>query len=435
MSAPPRRGLLRSALSLAVLATGALVAAFLFALPASAQSTRIDEQTARLIEKGVAAAAAGRYEECADAYRVAFALRQGYVAAGELGLCEEALGRNLEAYDHLLYALEGEVPAAAARAPALWKRYHEAFGRVTKRVVRVLAIVVPNEAELFIDGVSFGKFASGHHYAVTPGAHTWTAKLPGRPDVSVPQTGRGGDLPDVMLVFPDEPKEAPAPAKPERAVERPRLVIVEPFLEPPCAAAGGERMSPRLCGLFKDVYERRVNPVISVALGGLVSVGFTADPGPGFYAGVGLHWNDKDDIGFVMFGEVHTLLPTKGGTYVSKSSGEIEPLDITAVSGALVPCLRYKWVLGCAVVEGGMTLGSRPAEKNDAGVHFNGMLELGPRLGIDLPVVQRFGLRAFADLRLSPLGPDAGYGVLPTRSLVWNNPVVSGLFGLGVSFK
>jgi hypothetical protein len=419
-------------------AAAAIAVALIESAPASAQSAAdgpTEPTAAELIKAGAAAAASGQYEVCARAYAAALEKELSHATAGELGVCEEALGRNLVAYDHLWYALGGEVRAAPAPVRAQWARFRKSYERVMNRVARVFVSVMPNHAEVLLDGRSLGTQVDGHTFAVLPGAHVWTARLPGRADITVVQTGRGGDMPDVSMHFPllDEaqPPSAQAPAGPGPAPEPARVIVLDP-LEPPCAAAGGERMSPKLCNLFEEVYDRRVNPVISVALGGLVSAGFTADVGPGFYAGVGLHWNDKQDMGFVLFGEVHTLLPTKGGTYGGVPFGAIETLDIAAVTGAVVPCFRYKWVLGCAVVDGGMTIasGSGIAEP---GPHIQGMLELGSRLGIDLPIAQRFGVRAFAELRFSPLGPDAGYSV--NGKDAWVNPPVSGLFGLGVSFK
>src|SRR4051812_34473210 len=60
-----------------------------------------------LLRKGAAASAGRQYQTCVDAYSAAFALDPEHTTAGELGLCEEALGHFVEAHDHLLYALEG----------------------------------------------------------------------------------------------------------------------------------------------------------------------------------------------------------------------------------------------------------------------------------------------------------------------------------------
>src|SRR5689334_20456672 len=67
------------------------------------------ESAADLINKVAAAATAGQHEDCVKAYSAALKLQpKSYPIAAELGICEAALGQLVEAYNHLLYSLNGE---------------------------------------------------------------------------------------------------------------------------------------------------------------------------------------------------------------------------------------------------------------------------------------------------------------------------------------
>jgi hypothetical protein len=274
-----------------------------------------------------------------------------------------------------------------------------------------------------------------------PGRHVWIARLPGGAVARFEQEARAGDLPSVDLVFglpppaPEEVEELPPcpPAHGERM--GPELCKLfrraPPPVEelPPCPAADGERMGPKACELFMQiVYNRRVNPTVGVVLGGLLSVGYTADPAPGLFGGVELRWADtpQDAFGFVLTGDVRVLFPTRAGNL---PLGGV--LNLTQVTAGLAPCLRYKWVLGCAVFDAGASIKGEPPDVKAPDHNPFPNIGIGPRLGLDLPIFSRFGVRAFADLQVSPLQPFYRANGL----LVWQAPPVSGLFGLGVSFK
>jgi hypothetical protein len=385
---------------------------------------------AELRARGEAAAAAGKHQECIRAYSAAFALEADAGTAGELGLCEEALGRDLEAYDHLAFALEREVPAAPAAVQARWSQYRVATKKLLQRIALVMVSVFPSRAEVLLDGRSLGANVSGRVFAVLPGKHTWTARLPGREDIVVPHVVRGGDVPDVLLALPPEtpPREAKAPPAGEPGCKacRPPPAYVEP-----CPIAGGLVIAVDLCNALRAVL-RNMDPTFGVVVGGALSLGFTADVGPGFFVGGEAYWRRKEEWGFHLALESRFFFPTKGGI---NSTGE--QLDVTFLDFALVPCARYKWVLGCAFIDAGVVFGSGVAlsgpEVEDRGLRPLFMLGMGPRLAADIPLVEHVGIRAFADLRFSPL-PVTGYrenGVIIT----WQHPPVSGFLGVGLAFR
>jgi hypothetical protein len=56
----------------------------------------------------------------------------------------------------------------------------------------------------------------------------------------------------------------------------------------------------------------------------------------------------------------------------------------------------------------------------------------GPRLALRIPFAERFAFRAFADLRIAPI--ESSYNFINDGSR-WTSSVVSGLFGIGLSFE
>jgi hypothetical protein len=171
-----------------------------------------------------------------------------------------------------------------------------------------------------------------------------------------------------------------------------------------------------------------MDPTLGIVLGGALSLGFTPDVAPGFFVAGELHWRRKEHWGFHLALEPRVFLPSQ---VALSPSGK--PVYITFFDVAAVPCARYKWVLGCAFVDMGATFLSGPSLE---GTGSNGlslfMFGLGPRLAVDIPITERFGVRAFGDVRFLPLPPVSyKYGPL---GAIWTDPLVSGFVGLGISF-
>lgn len=407
--------------------------------PAGAASPPV-LSAAELRAQGERASAAGQYEACVDALSAALRIEPDAATAGELGRCEEALGHHVAAYPHLLQALEQEVRASPPAVRDRWKRFHAAMGRVERRIVRVLLLVSPPHADIFLDGAPLGPYLSGRTFGVSPGKHTWVARLPGQPDVVVVQDGRGGDFPDIALfvpgwmpgvfgVLPTSPPAPPPPAPPAPAPAYP-VTQVEP-----CDAADNLPMSVDVCNALR-IRWRRMDPTLGLVAGGLLSLGFTPDVGPGFFVGGEAHWRRQgqvEDWGFQVGAEARFVMPTYGGT---SRNGELD-ISITLMELAVAPCVRYKWALGCAVVSPGMTLAggtlTETPETKDEGPQPLFMLGIGPRLGVDIPVAERFGIRLFGEVRFAPL-PPGGYHVNGAY-YIWTEPAVSGVLGLAAAYR
>ena len=163
-----------------------------------------------------------------------------------------------------------------------------------------------------------------------------------------------------------------------------------------------------------------VSPVLLA--GGLFSAGFTADPSGGFFVG------GEVRAGEVFSGalEARVLFPSR---VVAEPTGF--EFGVTSVTAALVPCLRWEALLGCAVFDIGMLIAD-VSTAPFAGPPIVEKLGLGPRLGVRLPFAKRFAFRAFADLRFAPI--PSSYTTLDTGAR-WESGVVSGMFGAGFSFE
>jgi hypothetical protein len=103
--------------------------------------------------------------------------------------------------------------------------------------------------------------------------------------------------------------------------------------------------------------------------------------------------------------------------------------DLSQWTGLVVPCARYKYFVGCGVVQGGLNVtnsgvggGIRPA--------FN----LGPRVGFEVPFAERFAVFGFGEALFALL--PSGLDDVP-HNVEWTQSPVSGFFaaGLSVNFK
>jgi tetratricopeptide (TPR) repeat protein len=394
--------------------------------PAAAAAAVLD----RALKAGAAAAARGDHAACVEAYTKALRLEPEATTAGALGLCEESLGRNVAAYNHLRLALESEPAPDVGGGKGPWKRFADAVERLERRVVRAIVVTSPNDAEVFLDGTLVDRKLSGRWVTLLPGEHTWTVKREGYEDQSFTHTARGGDLPDVhfTLLAGAPARLAAAPcdeacrAKIRKEAEDDTNLKWELKYERDMA-----RLTKQVRRDAELIYRRQVDPSFAVLGGFLASVGLTAGPGPGFFLGGEAHWGAFNEVGFSAGLEAQTLFPSKGVTLANGN-----PLDISQVTAALVPCLRYKWVGGCAVVDVGILIAGSPGPIKFYDGNILVTSGFGPRLGFQVPIAERFMVRGFAELRISPI--DTGWTIGIKSPRTWLNPPVSGLFGLGFSF-
>lgn len=169
-----------------------------------------------------------------------------------------------------------------------------------------------------------------------------------------------------------------------------------------------------------------MGPTFIAMAGGLLALGFSADVGAGFFLAGELAYAYEGHWGLHAAVEGRMVLPAKAGT---NARG---PFDVTWGGVAAPLCARYRWVLGCAVLDVGVVGFGGPAIAADPfPPPLYATVSVGPRLGVEVPITERLGVRAFVDLRVSVLRDQSflvdGQG--------WVAPRASGLAGLGISFR
>lgn len=163
---------------------------------------------------------------------------------------------------------------------------------------------------------------------------------------------------------------------------------------------------------------------VSLALGGVMSLNFTADPGAGAWLNAELRPVEAVSLGL----EFRGLFPSRVVADIpvdpSKPSGSPKEPMISNLEAMLVPCFRYSWLMACGVLHFGFSIAQTPARLS--GWPIAGA---GPRLGIEIPFADRFFVRAQGDLLFN--FTETGF-VLLDQNLKWEQRIVSGFIGAGV---
>lgn len=169
------------------------------------------------------------------------------------------------------------------------------------------------------------------------------------------------------------------------------------------------------------IKELRMDGIVPVLMaGGMLSAGFTADPGWGAFLG-----------GEVRFGEVFSTALEARILFPSRVVDDTSQVfGLTAITFALVPCGRWKVLMGCGFADLGMLVGGGGVSA-PGGLPVIATFGFGPRLAAHIPIGDRFGVRAWADLRIAPVPSEVTfYG-----GGRWASNPVSGLFGIGATFQ
>ncbi|WP_437335838.1 hypothetical protein [Sorangium sp. So ce394] len=180
------------------------------------------EATAETLRRAEQARRAGRWEEAAAAYRIAWASTGDPRWAGELGLAELSLRRYRDAAEHLRRALEAE----GALAPDRKARVQQGLRRAALEVAAVAIVVGKPEAEVFIDGRRVGQGLATYVVYVEPGSHEARATLAGHEDGVGRFEAQRGDTPAIGLALKEKPK--PPAAAPRVAAAAPGPAAMRP---------------------------------------------------------------------------------------------------------------------------------------------------------------------------------------------------------------
>ncbi|WP_438039195.1 hypothetical protein [Sorangium sp. So ce128] len=187
------------------LVTASATSAQPLAAPRAAAPAPADP-AADALRRAHAARSAGRWQEAEAAYRAAFAAAPRPAIEGELGLCELALRRPVDAANHLLRALRD----SRALTPAEQRRFNEGLRRAEKDAIHVEIMVSHDEAEIFVDGRFIGRGQANYQFYVTPGAHEVRGSLEGHVTQTVRFENYAGDGTILPLVL-DPILKAPPP--------------------------------------------------------------------------------------------------------------------------------------------------------------------------------------------------------------------------------
>ena len=167
----------------------------------------------------------------------------------------------------------------------------------------------------------------------------------------------------------------------------------------------------------------------------VLTAGFTADVGPAVQLGGGLRYD-----WFSLDLELRGVFP---GRVVASELLDPNvprpprPFDLSQMSAQLVPCARFAtYFAGCGVV-GAYVLVKQ--DRTQQGTYFNPGWSIGPRFGVEVPFAQRFAVFGFAEALFAPLYAYHEYADFPEQEdspgIRWDQSIVSGFFGAGVSVK
>lgn len=238
--------------------------------------------------------------------------------------------------------------------------------------------------------------------------------------------------------IPDPPPKSAPPA----ASETPPAPA-EPPPKPPdpvvSTTTGAFVPPPNREPQFKPFPPSLPEPPMDVAINlyayGLMTVGLTANVGPG----VGLGASVRGEI-FSLGLEARGVFPATivaHDAFAPKSTVTSIPVsyDASQWSALLVPCARWRYLVGCGVFQGGVLI-TDAALRVPKRTHLFGDVALGPRLGFEVPFAERFAVFGFGEAMFSLLPTGEG-DVFDNINVVWERPRVTGFFsvGLAVAFK
>jgi hypothetical protein len=244
----------------------------------------------------------------------------------------------------------------------------------------------------------------------------WDDRVPGAPEAApAPTPGEApseGPAAAPSATSAPPPQRPPAPGQPPPAVPEPA-----PYSPPVCKLAIGG-----YC-LAVDIYS------FGFSAGALMTAGFTAEVGPGFWLAAELRPIEKFSFALEARGVLPSYVVATKPIDPSKPYGPPLKPDVSQAELLLVPCFRYRYFLGCVVGHFGFSMAQSPVELT---AHPN--YGLGPRLGLEIPFTEHLAARAYGDALFAF---DRGVLEIRDKNLKWEQSVISGFFGIGlvISFK
>lgn len=224
--------------------------------------------------------------------------------------------------------------------------------------------------------------------------------------------------------FPPRPAPVDTAKPPDPVPSKGPAVWVPPLL--PSQRFEPSSPQPPPSSSFWDAV-RSMDLTIGLSAYALMTAGLTANVGPGFGIGADVR-GEVFSIGV----ELRGVLP--GITYAADPIDPSAPFglgdfDLSQLTGLVVPCGRYKYFVGCGVVQGGVFMFKSRIDQGILPV-----FSLGPRVGLEIPFAERFAVFGFGEALFA-----ASQGTFgdPAINAKWTQSIVTGFFaaGLSVNFK
>lgn len=234
----------------------------------------------------------------------------------------------------------------------------------------------------------------------------------------------------VLRKPPPSPPTPPPPTPPPPAPSAPPPAVSLPVPAATPAAPASRACDERcLNGLARRISAPRVglSPYsASIGAGSLFTLGLTSDEGAGAWISAALHgsW-------FSLGIEARGSLPATASRVDGKPQDEL-----STVSGAAAPCLRWQFMFGCAFVEAGVLLYRQLASATPP--LAKAFIAVGPRLGFDMPLGRGIFFRAFGDLTVHPVAPTFTTRLRwphGSRLIRWDTPTLSVIAGMGLAWS
>lgn len=174
---------------------------------------------------------------------------------------------------------------------------------------------------------------------------------------------------------------------------------------------------------------------VTIGLSGLVlmTAGLTANVGPAFGIMGDIRY-DWFSLGLELRGVPPAVAYAAEPIPGKKQNLPRVEIDVSQWTALLVPCGRWKYLVGCAVAQAGLLYVQGPI---DGGAHPN--ITFGPRLGFEVPFAERFAVFGFGEALFMAYGAQATFNLdapgLPAPNVTWKQSIVSGFFGAGLSVK
>lgn len=209
-----------------------------------------------------------------------------------------------------------------------------------------------------------------------------------------------------------------------------------------------EKELPRLLAEARRADEERARASFHavIAAGPMVAFHLAAEPARGLWLS-----GEARSERWSLLAEVRATFPTRALTLLDGRS----TLDLSTLGALLAPCVRWRWLSGCALVEGGgvlvaaalrgATTSRATAPALAGGYVASGLLGFGLRARLDVPIAAGIEARLFADAIAYPIGltlagddptdptDPAGPGGAPAAYTFDAPRKISAFVGLGVA--